>query len=141
MYSGELLEIQNNTGASITYGGNSYAAGSYVILGKVITYKVAFCKLWSSDTGRSMTGENKGTLIGIFPKLSVKVGNLSEDDMSALINLLNQPSTNVKYYDAGKQTLVTASFYFGDITAELMRKKNMRHKGIEFYVIANRKRV
>lgn len=68
-----------------------------------------------------MTGENKGTLIGIFPKLSVKVGNLSEDDMSALINLLNQPSTNVKYYDAGKQTLVTASFYFGDITAELMQ--------------------
>lgn len=140
MYSGEILQIQNNTGAAVTYNGKSYANGSYVTLGKQVSYSVQYCKLWSADTGRSMTGENKGTLIGIFPKITVKLGRLSEDEMSALINLTNQARANVKYYDVGKRTLVTASFYFGDVSAELERKSTMYHKGTSFSIIANQKR-
>ena len=140
MYSGEILQIQNNTGSAVTYNGKSYANGQYVTLGKQVSYSVQYCKLWSSDTGRSMTGENKGTLIGIFPKITVKLGRLSEDEMSALINLTNQARANVKYYDVGKRTLVTASFYFGDVSAELERKSTMYHKGTSFSIIANNKR-
>ena len=140
VYSGELLQIYNGTGASVTYNGKSYANGSYVTLGKQTEYTVQYCKLWSSDTGRSMTGENKGTLIGIFPKISVKLGRLSEDEMSAIINLTNQSRANVKYYDVGKKALVTASFYFGDVSAELERKSTMYHKGVSFSIIANKKR-
>ncbi len=140
MYSGEILQIQNNTGAAVTYNGKSYANGQYVTLGKQVSYSVQYCKLWSADTGRSMTGENKGTLIGIFPKITVKLGRLSEDEMSALINLTNQARANVKYYDVGKRTLVTASFYFGDVSAELERKSTMYHKGTSFSIIANQKR-
>ena len=120
--------------------GKSYANGSYVTLGKQTEYTVQYCKLWSSDTGRSMTGENKGTLIGIFPKISVKLGRLSEDEMSAIINLTNQSRADVKYYDVGKKALVTASFYFGDVSAELERKSTMYHKGVSFSIIANKKR-
>ena len=140
MYSGELLQIYNGTGSTIAYNGKSYANGSFVTLGKQIAYKVEFCKLWSSDTGRSMTGENKGTLIGIFPKISVSLGRMTEDDMSAIINLTNQPRADVKYYDVGAKALTTASFYFGDVSAELERKSTMRHKATEFSIIANRKR-
>ncbi len=140
MYSGEILQIQNNTGSAVTYNGKSYANGQYVTLGKQVSYSVQYCKLWSSDTGRSMTGENKGTLIGIFPKITVKLGRLSEDEMSALINLTNQARANVKYYDVGKRSLVTASFYFGDVSAELERKSTMYHKGTSFSIIANKKR-
>ena len=140
IYSGELLQIYNGTGSTITYNGKTYAKGSYVTLGKQTEYKVQYCKLWSSDTGRSMTGENKGTLIGIFPKISVKLGRLSEDDMSAIINLTNQSRANVKYYDVGKKALVTASFYFGDVSAELERQSTMYHKGTSFSIIANKKR-
>jgi hypothetical protein len=140
MYSGELLQIYNGTGSTLTYNGKSYANGAYVTLGKQISYSVQYCKLWSSDTGRSMTGENKGTLIGIFPKISVKLGRMSEDDMSAIINLTNQPRANVKYYDVGAKALTTASFYFGDVSAELERKSTMTHRGAEFSIIANRKR-
>ena len=116
------------------------ANGSYVTLGKQTEYTVQYCKLWSSDTGRSMTGENKGTLIGIFPKITVKLGRLSEDEMSAIINLTNQSRADVKYYDVGKKALVTASFYFGDVSAELERKSTMYHKGASFSIIANKKR-
>ena len=140
VYSGELLEIYNGTGSTIAYNGKSYANGTYVPLGKKTAYKVQYCKLWSSDTGRSMTGENKGTLIGIFPKITVRLGKLSEDDMSAIINLTNQPRANVKYYDVGAKALTTESFYFGDVTAELERQSTMMHKATEFSIIANRKR-
>ena len=140
MYSGELLQIYNGTGSTISYNGRSYAHGSFVTLGKQVSYKVQFCKLWSSDTGRSMTGENKGTLIGIFPKISVALGRMSEGDMSAIINLTNQPRADVRYYDVGAKALTTASFYFGDVSAELERKSTMMHKHTEFSIIANRKR-
>ena len=140
IYSGELLQIYNGTGSSVKFNGKSYANGSYVTLGKQTEYTVQYCKLWSSDTGRSMTGENKGTLIGIFPKITVKLGRLSEDEMSAIINLTNQSRANVKYYDVGKKALVTASFYFGDVSAELERKSTMYHKGASFSIIANKKR-
>lgn len=140
IYSGELLQIYNGTGATVKYNGKSYANGSYVTLGKQTSYKVQYCKLWSSDTGRSMTGENKGTLIGIFPKISVKLGRLSEAEMSAIINLTNQQRANVRYYDVGKKALVTASFYFGDVSADLERQSTMYHKGVSFNIIANKKR-
>jgi hypothetical protein len=87
-----------------------------------------------------MTGENKGTLIGIFPKITVELGKMSEDDMSAIINLTNQPRADVKYYDVGAKALTTASFYFGDVSAELERKSTMMHKATDFSIIANRKR-
>ena len=140
IYSGELLQIKNGTGSTITFNGQTYANGAFVTLGKQTEYKVQYCKLWSSDTGRSMTGENKGTLIGIFPKISVKLGRLSEDDMSAIINLTNQPRADVKYYDVGAKALVTASFYFGDVSADLERQSTMYHRGTSFSIIANKKR-
>lgn len=140
VYSGELLQIYNGTGSTIAYNGQSYAPGMFIPLGRKTAYKVQYNKLWSSDTGRSMTGENKGTLIGIFPKITVKLGRLSEDDMSAIINLTNQARADVQYYDVGVQALTTASFYFGDVSAELERQSTMMHKGTEFSIIANRKR-
>ena len=140
MFSGELLHIYNGTGSTIAYNGTSYPHGSYVPLGKKTAYSVAYCKLWSSDTGRSMTGENKGTLIGIFPKITVKLGRMSEDDASAIINLTMQARANVKYYDVGKKGLVTAGFYFGDVSAEIQKQSSMYHKGMSFSIIANKKR-
>lgn len=140
MFSGELLQIYNGTGSTIAYNGRNYPNGSYVPLGRKTAYSVGYHKLWSSDTGRSMTGENKGTLIGIFPKISVSLGRMSEDDMSAIINLTMQPKANVKYYDVGKKDVVTESFYFGDVSADLEKKHSMYHKGTSFSIIANRKR-
>ena len=140
VYSGELLQIYNGTGSTIAYNGRSYAPGSYVPLGKKTAYKVQYCKLWSNDTGRSMTGENKGTLLGIFPKITVRLGRMTADDMSAIINLTNQARTDVQYYDVGAKALTTASFYFGDVSADLERQSTMYHKATEFSIIANRKR-
>lgn len=141
MYTGELLEIQNNTGASITYNGKSYSNGSYVPLGKLIQYDVEYPKLWSSNTGRSLTGENKGTLIGVFPKIVVQIGNMTEANIKAILKLTAQASTNVKYFNALKGTSVTASFYFGDVPSKLQKKSTMRHAPCEFSIISNKRMV
>ena len=107
---------------------------------KLIEYKLGYKKLWSSDTGRSMTGENKGTLIGIFPKLEIKVGRLNEDEISTLLSLINVANANVTYYDPEYKKVTTASFYFGDIDIELLRKSQMNYKSFNFSIIANKKR-
>ena len=114
--------------------------GTYYPIPKIVDYEVQYCKLWSSDTGRSMTGENKGTLIGIFPKIILKLGHLTADEMSMVLSLFNQASANVKYYDTEYQLVQTASFYFGDAQDQLKRQKNMSHKPISISIIANKKR-
>ncbi|MDE5994124.1 MAG: hypothetical protein K2G60_01280 [Oscillospiraceae bacterium] len=113
---------------------------TYYALPKVIDYQVQYCKLWSSDTGRSMTGENKGTLIGIFPKIVIKLGQMTENEMSLFLSLVNQANANVKYYDTEYKKIVTASFYFGDAQDELKKQKNMTHKPISISIISNKKR-
>ena len=107
---------------------------------KLVKYKVSYCKLWSSDTGRSMTGENKGTLIGIFPKIEITLGQMTAAEMKDFLALVNVASADVTYYDTEKQKNITASFYFGDVTDEILRQKDMRHKQISVSIIANKRR-
>lgn len=140
MYTGDLISIQNKTGVTLTYQGSTYANGDYVPLGKVTQYDVQFPKLWSSDTGRSMTGENKGTLVGIFPKLLISVGRMGDEDLSAFLYLVNQASANIRYYDFQYKKLVTASFYFNDAEVSLVSKRLMLHDKVEIHAIANKRR-
>lgn len=107
---------------------------------KLVTYKVSYCKLWSSDSGRSMTGENKGTLIGIFPKIEITLGKMTASEMAAFLRLVNVASADVTYYDTERQENITASFYFGDVTDEITRQKSMSHKQISVSIIANKRR-
>ncbi len=109
-------------------------------ISKLVTYKVSYCKLWSSDTGRSMTGENKGTLIGIFPKIEITVGKMTDTEMASFLALVNKASANVTYYDTEARKNITASFYFGDVTDEISRQKKMGHKQISVSIIANKRR-
>ena len=109
-------------------------------ISKLVTYKVNYCKLWSSDTGRSMTGENKGTLIGIFPKIEITLGKMTPKEMADFLSLVNVASANVTYYDTEKRKNLTNSFYFGDVADEVLRQKDMTHKKISVSIIANKRR-
>lgn len=107
---------------------------------KLVSYKVSYCKLWSSDTGRSMTGENKGTLIGIFPKIEITLGKMTETEMAKFLALVNVASADVTYYDTERRQNITNSFYFGDVSDEISRQKAMSHKQISVSIIANKRR-
>lgn len=109
-------------------------------ISKLVSYKVSYCKLWASDTGRSMTGANKGTLIGIFPKIEITTGKMTENEMATFLSLVNVATANVTYYDTQYKQNKTASFYFGDVADELMRQGDMMHKPIKISIIANNRR-
>lgn len=119
VYNGDLLLINNKK------------------INKIIQYKIGYMKLWASNTGRNMAGSNRGTMIGIFPKLFIKIGKMDEDEMSEFLSIVNKASANVTYYDTEYKRQITMSFYFGDAIDELNRKRDMTHKAIEINIIAN----
>lgn len=110
---------------------------------KQISFKVSYNKLWSPDTGRSMTGANKGTLIGIFVKLECQVGRQTPADRAKLLQFLMQPRLRVRYFDTAEQAMKTAYFYANDQTDELKNIKRstaVMHAPMSFNLIANNKR-
>lgn len=88
---------------------------SWYTVPNVQNAKITDCKLWGSDAERSMTGEFKGTLIGIFPKLSLTVGYQTASERAELSTLLNQAVTTVRAYNVSKQKFQIVPFYFGDV--------------------------
>lgn len=76
-------------------------------------------KYWASDSGRSMTGSMKGTLIGIFPKLQLTIGKQTADERAILCKCLNQTAATVRAYCVERKRFETASFYFGDVTNKI----------------------
>lgn len=116
-----LFYIKNNTGSAVTYRGVSYSNGAFVPITGIVkgSYKCQRAKLWAKDTGRTLDGQFKGTLIGIYPKVTFTLGKLilTDDDISAINALCEQPTADCKYYDSRRKVLSKAKkFYFDDIT-------------------------
>lgn len=100
---------------------DSAAARWYAFPGAVTEASLEDYKLWAEGSGRSMTGENKGTLVGIFPKLQLKIGRQTAPDRAVLTKLLNQPETKVRAYSVERQRFETAVFYFGDVSNKIKK--------------------
>lgn len=93
----------------------------YAFPASVVEASLEDYKLWAEGSGRSMTGENKGTLVGIFPKLQVKIGRQSAEERAILTKLLNKSSVTVRAYCVERQRFEQASFYFGDVTNKIKK--------------------
>lgn len=108
---------------------------------KLINYDVAYNKLWGSDTGRDMAGENKGTLVGIFPKLQVEIGSLNKDEMKQFLQKANKAELTISWYDVEIDGIRSAqSYYINDYTISLKNTKTMKYKAFSFNLIPNKKR-
>jgi hypothetical protein len=71
-------------------------------------------KLWASDSGRNLAGEQTGTLIGIFPKLVLQFRKLTKDEVHLLAPILDSARQTVQYYDDNKGAMITMTTYTGD---------------------------
>ena len=71
-------------------------------------------KIWSSDSGRNMAYEQKGSLGGIFPKLTLNFNCLTADEMHVVSALLNKEKVILKYYDPEYMAIVTQDCYSSD---------------------------
>lgn len=109
IYSGNLLTI---SGTSIP---------------ELKQYKVTRAKLWK-DADRNMNGDIRASLIGIFPKLELSINITTQDRMSQIANLLDQPYFEVTYFDVKLNATRTAQYYAGDYSPELLNKSRGQYK-------------
>ena len=80
----------------------------------IVEAKYSFNKLWSSDSGRNLAGTQSGTLIGIFPKITVQFRKLTQAELETLAPILDSARQTVKYYDPNKKAMTTMTTYTGD---------------------------
>ena len=114
-------------------------------IAKLTKYSVSYSKLWSSDTGRSLTGAYKGTLIGIFPKLTLSIKAQNNNDRALLLKMVNSQFKDITYYDTEYKSMVKKTFYFGDAEDEIRKAagKNaadIKHSAIEITIVATTRR-
>ena len=119
-------------------------SGSYVNMGQyLIEAKYSYGKLWSSDSGRSLSGAMTGSLVGIFPKIVLTFRRLTKDELEIIVPLLDSTAQKVKYYDPKKKAVVEMNTYTGDYDIVNKRIINGNAKNEEFTCsfIAVKKRV
>lgn len=87
----------------------------------LVEAKYGYNKLWSSDSGRNLAGMQTGTLIGIFPKLTLQFRRLTRAELEIITPVLDTARQTVTYYDPTKLSNVTMTTYSGDY--EISNKK------------------
>lgn len=118
-------------------------SGNYISMGQYITEaKYSYNKLWSSDSGRNLAGTQSGTLIGIFPKITLQFRKLTKAELQTIVPLLDASRQTVRYFDPRKQAYVTMETYTGDyeITDKGILNNGRKNEGFNCSFIAIRKR-
>ena len=116
---------------------NNVSMGQYLL---EATY--GYNKLWASDSGRTLSGKMTGTLVGIFPKITMQFRKLTKSEVETLAPILDSAYQTTTYYDPVKQANTTISTYSSDW--ELGNKKiinsNSKNEGFQWSVIAVERR-
>lgn len=97
----------------VTVGNTTINLGDYIV-----SAKYQYPKLWSEDSGRNLKGKMSGTLIGIFPKITVNFRRLSVDEIRTLAPILDSGTQTLRYYDANERDYIEISTYTGDWEVE-----------------------
>ena len=117
---------------------NNISMGQYLL-----SAKYEYNKLWGSDTGRNLKGKFSGTLVGIFPKITLTFRKLTKAEVEIIAPILDSARQTVTYYDPKKKTNVTMTTYTGDY--EIVNKHivsgNVKNEGFSCSFIAISKRV
>lgn len=116
---------------------NGVSIGRYLI-----SAKYSYNKLWASDSGRNLAGNMIGTLIGIFPKITLEFAPLTATELQTVVSLLDTASQSVRYYDPKKREYITIETYAGDyeINNKNIITDNVKNDSFTCSLIAKRKR-
>lgn len=95
-------------------------------------------KLWANDSGRNLAGTQKGTLIGIFPKLVLTYRPLKAGEVHTLAQIFDSARQSVEYYDDNLGRMTTMTTYTGDWKA--VSKRINKCEGFSISFIATQKR-
>lgn len=88
---------------------NNISMGQYLL-----SAKFSYPKLWGNDTGRNLAGKMTGTLVGIFPKITLTFRKLTQTEMNIVAPIIDSATQSLTYYDPSLNRNVTLSTYTGD---------------------------
>ena len=77
--------------------------------------------------GRNLKGKFSGTLVGIFPKITLTFRKLTKAEMNIIAPILDSGTQSLTYYDPSTNSNKTISTYTGDWSYEnkqIMTKNN-----------------
>lgn len=101
--------------------------------------KFGYHKIWGKDTGRALSGDNSGTLKGIYPKITMTFRKLNEEEVGVILSLFNKAENKVTFYNPDlKKKIVNMSCYSND--QEYGQKYLGKIEGYSSAVISNKKR-
>ena len=110
-----------------------------ISMGQYLTQaKFGYHKLWSSDSGRTLSGKQSGTLIGIFPKITMTFRRLSKEELTYLAPHFDNARQTVSYPDPNKNTQVSMETYTGDW--EIVYKHLNKGQGFDLSFISTDRR-
>lgn len=117
---------------------NSIKLNNENIGGMLVEAKYGYNKLWSSDTGRNLAGKMTGTLIGIFPKITLQFRKLTKIEMENITPMLDAESQSLTYYDPTLHTTKTITTYASDyeITNKNIVNGTKKNEGFSVSLIA-----
>jgi len=101
--------------------------------------KFGYHKIWGKDTGRSLSGDNSGTLKGIYPKITMTFRKLNNEEVGIILSLFNKAENKVTFYNPDlKKTITNMSCYSND--QEMEQEYFGKIEGYTSAVISNKKR-
>lgn len=103
---------------------NGISIGKYLVQAQY-----QYPKLWGNDTGRNLAGSFSGTLIGIFPKITLQFRKLTKEELEIIAPILDTANQKVTYYDPVKKANITIDTYTGDWN--IVNKSIVGHNGIK----------
>lgn len=105
----------------------------------IIEAKFGYHKIWGKDTGRALSGDNSGTLKGIYPKITMTFRKLNDEEVGIILSLFNKAENKVTFYNPDlRKNIVNMSCYSND--QEYSQKYLGKIKGYSSAVISNKKR-
>lgn len=105
----------------------------------IIEAKFGYHKIWGKDTGRALSGDNSGTLKGIYPKITMTYRKLNAEEIGIILSLFNKAENKVTFYNPDlKKKIVDMSCYSND--QEYNQKYLGKTEGYSSAVISNKKR-
>lgn len=121
IYNGDLVQIDGIT------------------IPHIVTYKIGRSKLWK-DAERNMNGDIRATLIGIYPKIQMKIGVTTQEEMSKLTQILDKDYFTVTWFDVRIQATVSTQYYASDYDTDLLSKSRGLYQPFEVSLVPISKR-
>lgn len=101
--------------------------------------KFGYHKIWGKDTGRALSGDNSGTLKGIYPKITMTFRKLNDEEIGTVLSLFNKAENKVTFYNPDlKKKITNMSCYSND--QEYDQSNFGKIEGYSGAVISNKKR-